>query len=135
MSRILVVEDDTDIASLIVHFLAPAGYESEVVANGSEALAAARRRPPDLVILDCMLPGLDGLEVCRALRADAGLSAVPILMLTARAEEIDRIASAARSRHAAAAAAPRVRRRSANRCPPERDPPPACQTAARIRTG
>ena len=92
MSRILVVEDDTDIASLIVHFLTPAGYESEVVANGSDALAAARRRPPDLIILDRMLPGLDGLEICRALRADPDLGAVPILMLTARAEEVDRIA-------------------------------------------
>jgi DNA-binding response OmpR family regulator len=92
MSRILVVEDDADIASLIVHYLAPAGHESEVVAIGSDALAAARRRTPDLVILDRMLPGLDGLEICRALRADPGLSAVPILMLTARAEEVDRIA-------------------------------------------
>ncbi len=92
MSRILVVEDDVDIASLIVHYLTPAGYESEVVANGSDALAAARRRPPDLVILDRMLPGLDGLEICRALRADAELGSVPILMLTARAEEVDRIA-------------------------------------------
>jgi two-component system alkaline phosphatase synthesis response regulator PhoP len=92
MSRILVVEDDTDIASLIVHYLAPAGYDTDVVADGSEAVAAARRRPPDLVILDRMLPGLDGLEICRALRADADLGAIPILMLTARAEEIDRIA-------------------------------------------
>jgi DNA-binding response OmpR family regulator len=92
MSRILVVEDDADIASLIVHYLAPAGHESEVVANGSDALPAARKRPPDLIILDRMLPGLDGLEICRALRADAELRAVPILMLTARAEEVDRIA-------------------------------------------
>jgi DNA-binding response OmpR family regulator len=92
MSRILVVEDDTDIASLIVHYLTPAGHESEIVVNGSDALAAARRRPPDLVILDRMLPGLDGLEVCRSLRADPGLGSVPILMLTARAEEVDRIA-------------------------------------------
>jgi DNA-binding response OmpR family regulator len=92
MSRILVVEDDADIASLIVHFLGPAGHESEVVANGSDALPAARRHPPDLIILDRMLPGLDGLEICRALRADAELGAVPILMLTARAEEVDRIA-------------------------------------------
>ena len=92
MSRILVVEDDTDIASLIVHYLVPAGHEAEVVTIGSDALAAARKRPPDLVILDRMLPGLDGLEICRALRADADLSAVPILMLTARAEEVDRIA-------------------------------------------
>jgi len=92
MSRILVVEDDVDIASLIVHYLGPAGHESEVVANGSDALPAARRQPPDLIILDRMLPGLDGLEICRALRADPILGAVPILMLTARAEEVDRIA-------------------------------------------
>ena len=92
MSRILVVEDDADIASLIVHYLAPAGHESEVVGNGSDAIAAARRRLPDLVILDRMLPGLDGLEICRALRADSELGSVPILMLTARAEEVDRIA-------------------------------------------
>ena len=92
MSRILVVEDDADIASLIVHYLAPAGYESEVVANGSDALPAARKRTPDLIILDRMLPGLDGLEICRALRADVELGTVPILMLTARAEEVDRIA-------------------------------------------
>jgi len=92
MSRILVVEDDADIASLIVHYLVPAGHESEVVTSGSDALAAARKRPPDLVILDRMLPGLDGLEICRALRADPELGAVPILMLTARAEEVDRIA-------------------------------------------
>ena len=88
MSRILVVEDDADIASLIVHYLVPAGHESEVVANGSDALPAARRHPPDLIILDRMLPGLDGLEICRALRADADLGGVPILMLTARAEEV-----------------------------------------------
>ena len=92
MSRILVVEDDADIASLIVHYLSPAGYDSEVVATGSDALAAARRRPPDLIILDRMLPGLDGLEICRALRADVELATVPILMLTARAAEVDRIA-------------------------------------------
>ena len=92
MSRVLVVEDDTDIASLIVHYLKPAGYDAEVVDNGSDVLAAARRQPPDLVILDRMLPGLDGLEICRALRADPALSRVPILMLTARAEETDRLA-------------------------------------------
>ena len=92
MSRILVVEDDADIASLIVHYLGPAGHESEVIANGSDAVGAARRHPPDLIILDRMLPGLDGLEICRALRADPALGGVPILMLTARAEEVDRIA-------------------------------------------
>ncbi|HEY8549257.1 MAG TPA: response regulator transcription factor [Vicinamibacterales bacterium] len=91
MSRILVVEDDSDIASLIVHYLTPAGHETTVLGNGAEALAAVRQRPPDLLILDRMLPGMDGLEICRALRADAALSAVPIIMVTARAEESDRI--------------------------------------------
>ena len=89
MSRILVVEDDADIASLIVHYLTPAGYESEVVANGSEALAAARRRPPDLVILDRMLPGLDGLAALKGLRA-AGVN-TPVLVLSALGQIDERV--------------------------------------------
>jgi two-component system, OmpR family, alkaline phosphatase synthesis response regulator PhoP len=91
MSRILVVEDDPDIAHLIVHYLTNAGHETEVLGNGGEALTALRAAPRDVVILDRMLPGLDGLEVCRAMRADPALSKVPIIMLTARAEEADRI--------------------------------------------
>jgi two-component system, OmpR family, alkaline phosphatase synthesis response regulator PhoP len=91
MSRILIVEDDRDIAHLIVHYLTNAGHETEVVGNGADALAVLRRAPSELVVLDRMLPGLDGLEVCRAMRADSGLAAIPIIMLTARAEESDRI--------------------------------------------
>jgi DNA-binding response OmpR family regulator len=91
MSRILVVEDDPDIAHLIAHYLTNAGHETEVLGNGGEALTALRAAPRDVVILDRMLPGLDGLEVCRAMRADPALSKVPIIMLTARAEEADRI--------------------------------------------
>jgi two-component system alkaline phosphatase synthesis response regulator PhoP len=91
MSRILIVEDDRDIAHLIVHYLTNAGHETEVVGNGADALAVLRRTPAELVVLDRMLPGLDGLEVCRAMRADSGLAAIPIIMLTARAEESDRI--------------------------------------------
>jgi two-component system alkaline phosphatase synthesis response regulator PhoP len=91
MSRILIVEDDRDIAHLIVHYLTNAGHETEVVGNGADALAVLRRTPAELVILDRMLPGLDGLEVCRAMRADSGLAAIPVIMLTARAEESDRI--------------------------------------------
>ena len=91
MSRILIVEDDRDIAHLIVHYLTNAGHETEVVGNGADALAVLRRTPAELVVLDRMLPGLDGLEVCRAMRADPGLAAIPIIMLTARAEESDRI--------------------------------------------
>jgi two-component system alkaline phosphatase synthesis response regulator PhoP len=92
MSRILVVEDDRDIAELVAHYLERAGHAAAIVSSGPEALAAARRDPPDLLILDRMLPGLDGLEVCRTLRADRQTSDLPIIMLTARAEESDRVA-------------------------------------------
>jgi DNA-binding response OmpR family regulator len=91
MSRILIVEDDHDIAALIAHYLERAGYAGEIVADGGRALTAARETPPDLVILDLMLPGLNGLEVCRALRADNRTAALPIVMLTARGEESERI--------------------------------------------
>jgi two-component system alkaline phosphatase synthesis response regulator PhoP len=92
MSRILVVEDDRDIAELVAHYLERAGHAATIVSSGPEALAAARRDRPDLLILDRMLPGLDGLEVCRTLRADRQTSDLPIIMLTARAEESDRVA-------------------------------------------
>jgi DNA-binding response OmpR family regulator len=91
MNRILVVEDDRDIADLIVHYLANAGHEAQVLTNGADAMSAARRTPPDVLILDRMLPGLDGLEICRAMRSDPTTAAIPIIMLTARAEESDRI--------------------------------------------
>jgi DNA-binding response OmpR family regulator len=89
--HILVVEDDRDIADLVAHYLQKAGWESHLVHAGDAALAYARSRHPDLVILDVMLPGLSGLEVCRALRADKTTAAIPIIMVTARAEESDRI--------------------------------------------
>ena len=88
---ILVAEDDRDIADLIAHYFSRAGWRAHITASGDEALASARRSPADLVILDIMLPGLSGLEVCRALRADKSTASIPIIMLTARAEESDRI--------------------------------------------
>jgi two-component system alkaline phosphatase synthesis response regulator PhoP len=91
MNRILVVEDDRDIAELIVHYLANAGHEAQILTNGAEAMGAARRTPPDVLILDRMLPGADGLEICRAMRGDPATAGIPIIMLTARAEEADRI--------------------------------------------
>jgi DNA-binding response OmpR family regulator len=92
MTRILVIEDDRDIAELLVHTLERSGYEASFVTSGTEGLASVRARPPDLVVLDRMLPGMDGLEVCRALRASRLTAAVPVIMVTARAEEADRIA-------------------------------------------
>ena len=75
----------------MAHHLAKAGYTSEILTAGTGVLARVRRDPPDLVVLDLMLPGLSGLEICRAMRADPGISGVPIIMLTARSEETDRI--------------------------------------------
>jgi len=87
-SRILVVDDDRKIGSLLRRALAAEGYTVEVAANGVEGLQAAQDRPPELVILDVMMPGLDGIEVCRRLRANSSL---PILMLTAKDEVRDRV--------------------------------------------
>ena len=89
--HILIAEDDRDIAELVAHSVQTSGCEPHLVGAGDEALAYARSNPVDLILLDIMLPGLSGLEVCRALRADRATAAVPIIMLTARAEEADRI--------------------------------------------
>jgi len=90
--RILIAEDDRDIAELVAHYLQKSGWTAHVARAGDEALAYARANAVDLVLLDVMLPGLSGIEVCRALRADRATAAVPIIMLTARAEEADRVA-------------------------------------------
>jgi DNA-binding response OmpR family regulator len=89
--HILVAEDDRDIAELIARYLKRAGWEPHVAAAGDDALAHARAHTVDVAILDVMLPGMSGLEVCRALRADKQTAALPIIMLTARAEEADRV--------------------------------------------
>src|SRR4051812_34283630 len=89
--KILVAEDDPDIASLIGHYLGKAGWEPHVAATGTDALAWARQQPVDLAILDVMLPGMSGLDVCRSLRADKATAQLPIIIVTARAEETDRI--------------------------------------------
>lgn len=90
--RVLVVDDEEDILELVRYNLAKEGYRVQCVATGEEALAAARQGVPDLVVLDLMLPGVDGLEVCRILRRDPKTSHVPILMLTAKGEEADVVA-------------------------------------------
>ncbi len=87
--RVLIVEDDADIAHLVALHLADMGCETERAADGPAGLRMARERAWDLVILDLMLPGVDGIEVCRRLRA--GGRYTPILMLTARGSEVDRV--------------------------------------------
>jgi DNA-binding response OmpR family regulator len=91
MSQILVVEDDPDIAELIGHYLEKAGHSVEVLASGAAVMPSVRRRPPDLVVLDLMLPELDGLMICQAMRTEPKTAAIPIIMVTARGEEADRI--------------------------------------------
>jgi DNA-binding response OmpR family regulator len=90
-TRILVAEDDPDIGSLLEHYLKKAAFLPTVVTTGRDVMPHVKRDAPDLVILDIMLPGLDGLQVCRAIRSDTTTAAIPIIMLTAKAEESDRI--------------------------------------------
>jgi len=86
-----VVEDEPDIRRLITLHLERDGFRCRTASNGPEALREARAVVPDLVVLDLMLPELDGLEVCRQLRRDASTAAVPIIMLTAKSDEVDRV--------------------------------------------
>lgn len=89
--KILVVDDEPDAVDLVQFNLSNAGYDVITAADGEEALKKARTYCPDLILLDVMLPEIDGLEVCKLLRRDAATSGIPIIMLTARAAEIDRI--------------------------------------------
>ena len=91
-ARVLVVEDETDIANLVKHALERAGMVVDIASSGSAALGAVGVKPPDLVILDLNLPGIDGAEVCRLIRARPTTATVPIIMLTARTSEDDRVA-------------------------------------------
>jgi phosphate regulon transcriptional regulator PhoB len=90
-SRVLIVEDEPDIRELVVHHLKREGYQVSAAAGGEEALRQVRAAPPDLVLLDLMMPAMDGLEVCRRLRQDPATAALPIVMLTAKGDEVDRV--------------------------------------------
>jgi two-component system phosphate regulon response regulator PhoB len=89
--RILIVDDEPDLQNLVLFNLREAGFEAEAVSTGKEGLAKARELGPQVVLLDLMLPDLPGTEVCRQLRNDPALADVAILMLTARADEYDRV--------------------------------------------
>ena len=91
MGTVLVVEDEPDIGDLVKYHLEKAGLSARAVADGKHALELIVREPPDLVILDLMLPGMDGLEVCRRLRGNPATRGIPVIMLTAKTEEVDRI--------------------------------------------
>jgi DNA-binding response OmpR family regulator len=90
-ARILVVDDEPDLVELIRHHLVREHYEVVTAHDGERGLAEARVRLPDLILLDLMLPGIDGLEICRRLRADPRTKSIPIVMLTAKGEESDAV--------------------------------------------
>ncbi len=89
--KILIVEDEKDILHLVKHYLEKEGYRVSTAATGAEGLKLAKSDHPDLLVLDLMLPGMDGLEVCKRLRADQPTAILPIIMLTAKAEESDTV--------------------------------------------
>ena len=89
--RILIIEDERALTKVLVYNLQREGYEVSVAHDGIEGLRRAQAHPPDLILLDLMLPGMDGLEVCRELRTGGATRSIPILMLTAKAEETDQI--------------------------------------------
>lgn len=89
MSLVLVADDDRDIRDLVAFKLSSVGHEVVAVADGPAALSSASERPPDIVILDVSMPGMSGFDVCRALRQNQATAAVPVLLLTAKAQEAD----------------------------------------------
>ncbi len=90
-ARILVVEDDAALGTLLDYNLGHAGYAVRVATDGDEAMMALEEEPPDLVVLDWMLPGVSGLEICRRIRAKSGTRDLPVIIVTARGEEEDRV--------------------------------------------
>lgn len=88
--HVLIVDDEPNIVLSLEFLLARAGFTVATASDGDSALACAREQPPDVVLLDIMLPGMDGYELCQAFREQPGLEHVPILMLTARGREVDR---------------------------------------------
>ena len=91
MTHILIVEDNPALVELLTYNLESAGFETEVATDGEAAVLALDERPPDMVILDWMLPGLSGIDVCRRIRGAAESRALPVIMLTARGEERDKV--------------------------------------------
>jgi DNA-binding response OmpR family regulator len=89
VSAVLIADDDPDIRDLVAFKLEQAGHDVTTVDNGLAALSAAQERPPDLVVLDVMMPGMSGIDVCRQLRGEPATAALPIILLTARAQEGD----------------------------------------------
>jgi DNA-binding response OmpR family regulator len=97
--HLLIVEDDPDTANLLQMYFAGSGYDTHVIGRGPEALSAARHKPPDLVLLDINLPGMNGLDVCAALRAAPRTAYLPIIFISERNSQADRIAALSAGAH------------------------------------
>jgi phosphate regulon transcriptional regulator PhoB len=91
MKRILIIEDDRDIIELVRYNLVNEGFQVTAASDGTAGLASVKKSPPDILLLDLMLPRISGLEICKEIRRDSALNRLPILMLTARGEEADRV--------------------------------------------
>lgn len=91
MKKVLVIEDEKDLAELLAFNLEKEGYAAQCVHDGKQGLELAAAEPPDLILLDLMLPGLLGTEICKALRKDQRTARIPIIMITAKGDEIDRV--------------------------------------------
>ena len=89
MATIVVADDDADIRDLVVFKLEQSGHQVLAFGDGASAVEACQQQPPELVLLDVMMPGMSGLDACRAMRADPALAKVPVILLTARAQETD----------------------------------------------
>jgi len=89
--KILIVEDEIDVAELLAHHLRGEGFSVEIVTNGRTALATVKNQPPALIVLDLMLPEISGLDLCRMIKSNPRTRSVPVVMLSARIEEIDRV--------------------------------------------
>ena len=89
MKRILIIEDDRDIVELVRYNLANEGFQISAALDGASGLCTLKKSPPDLLLLDLMLPKMSGLDICREIRKDESLNRLPVLMLTARGDEAD----------------------------------------------
>jgi two-component system, OmpR family, alkaline phosphatase synthesis response regulator PhoP len=91
MKRILLIEDDRDIVELVRYNLEAEGFAVSSISDGAKGMASLREGPPDLLVLDIMLPGMSGIEICREVRKDPSFNYLPILILSARSDEVDRV--------------------------------------------
>src|SRR4030067_2052407 len=89
--KILIIEDEKDIVELIAHYLEKDGFKTISASDGAKGLELVKEKSPDMVILDLMLPKIDGIEVCKRIKADSKSTSIPIIMLTAKGDETDRI--------------------------------------------